>query len=937
MPLPVETFSPSAVAFRVQSAMLRLSLFSRNVRAAPAPMTDADPPVTPMMAQYLALKEANEGFLLFYRMGDFYEMFFEDAVQAAPALNIALTKRGRHGGDDIPMAGVPVRSHETYLHKLIENGFKVAICEQTEDPAEAKKRGSKSVVARDVVRRVTRGTLTEDSLLDARRHNYLAALSEAAGQYGLAWVDISTGGFFVETLEEIGLAAALARLEPNELLLPERLTARENLFELWADHRDKLSPMPAVKFDTANGERRLAKAFRVESMDAFGSFDRVELSAAGALLDYLELTQVERLPRLDPPRRFAGSDAMEIDAATRRNLELTETLGGNRQGSLLATIDYTVTGAGARMLASWLAAPLTDAAAIAARQDAVGFLLAESSVRNDARDRLQRCPDLARALQRLALERGGPRDLAAIREAVRAGSVLKVLLGQASGDLAARKPALLTQAIVSLGEFGPLVERLDRALQPELPPAARDGGFIAPGYAPELDEFRTLRDDSRRHIAALQKRYADETGVGNLRVKHNNVLGYFVEVNPNQADKLQSDDRFVHRQTMANAMRFTTVELSELEARILQAADRALALEIGMFNDLAGEVVARAEDLARAGDGLATIDVLAGLAALAVEQDYVRPRVDHSLAFKLEDARHPVVEAVLRQENKTFVANDCDLTADREPAERLWLITGPNMAGKSTFLRQNALIAILAQIGSFVPARAAHMGVVDRLFSRVGAADDLARGRSTFMVEMVETAAILNQAGPKSLVILDEIGRGTATFDGLSIAWSVMEHLHDQNRCRALFATHYHELTLLAERLDGLHLATMRIREWQDSVVFLHEVASGTADRSYGIHVGRLAGLPHAVVVRADEVLKLLEEGDQGSAVRRLVEDLPLFAAASPRKPPVAAAPEPPSAMSTPSELTTALDAVDPDTLTPREALDVVYRLKRLAGGDGQA
>ncbi len=895
-------------------------------------MTDTEPPVTPMMAQYLAIKEANEGFLLFYRMGDFYEMFFEDAVQAAPALNIALTKRGRHGGGDIPMAGVPVKSHETYLHKLIEKGFKVAICEQTEDPAEAKKRGSKSVVARDVVRRVTRGTLTEDSLLDARRHNYLAALSEAAGAFGLAWVDISTGGFFVETLEEAGLAAALARLEPNELLLPERLTARESLFELWAGHRDSLSPLPAVKFDTANGERRLAKAFHVESMDAFGSFDRVELSAAGTLLDYLELTQVERLPRLDPPRRFAGSDAMEIDAATRQNLELTETLGGDRQGSLLHTIDDTVTGAGARMLASWMAAPLTDTGAIAARQDAVGFLLAEGSVRADARDRLQRCPDLARALQRLALERGGPRDLAAIREAVRAGGVLKVLLGEVSGDL-----ALLTAAIASLGEFGPLVERLDRALQPELPPAARDGGFIAPGYAPDLDELRTLRDDSRRHIAGLQKRYADDTGVANLRVKHNNVLGYFVEVNQNHAGALQSDDRFVHRQTMANAMRFTTVELSDLEARILQAADRALALEMGLFNDLASEVLARAEDLARAADGLATIDVLAGLAALAAEQDYVRPRVDHSLAFKLEGGRHPVVEAVLRQENKSFVANGCDLTADREPAERLWLITGPNMAGKSTFLRQNALIAILAQIGSYVPARAAHIGVVDRLFSRVGAADDLARGRSTFMVEMVETAAILNQAGPKSLVILDEIGRGTATFDGLSIAWSVMEHLHDQNRCRALFATHYHELTMLAGRLDGLHLATMRIREWQDSVVFLHEVASGTADRSYGIHVGRLAGLPHPVVVRADEVLKLLEEGDQGSAVRRLVEDLPLFAAAAPKKPPAAAAPEPPPAALAPAELVKALGGVDPDSLTPREALDVVYRLKRLADGEGQA
>jgi DNA mismatch repair protein MutS len=901
-------------------------------------MTDADPPVTPMMAQYLALKAGNEGFLLFYRMGDFYEMFFEDAVAAAPVLNIALTRRGRHGGEDIPMAGVPVKSHEAYLHRLIERGFKVAICEQTEDPAEAKKRGAKSVVARAVVRRVTRGTLTEDSLLDAGRHNYLAALAEAAGEYGLAWCDISTGALYVETLAETGLAAALARLAPNELLLPDRLTQRESLFDLWAEHRPALAPMPGSRFDPANGERRLARAFRVESIDAFGRFSRLEVGAAGALLDYLELTQVDRLPRLDPPRRFATDGTMEIDPATRRNLELAETLAGARAGSLLATIDRTVTGAGARLLASWLAAPLTDTGAIAARLDAVGYLLGEAAARADVRERLQRCPDLARALQRLALTRGGPRDLAAVREAVRTAGVLKVLLGEASGDLTAGKPTLLADAIAGLGDFGPLVGRLDRALLPDLPAAARDGGFIAPGHAPELDELRTLRDDSRRHIAALQKRYADETGVATLRIKHNNVLGYFLEANQNHAARLQADNRFIHRQSMANAMRFTTVELSDLEARILQAADRALALELALYDDLAGEALARADDLARAADSLATVDVLASLADLAVSQDYVRATVDRSLAFRIEGGRHPVVEAVLRRDQKPFVANDCDLTADRAPAERLWLITGPNMAGKSTFLRQNALIAILAQIGSFVPARAAHIGVVDRLFSRVGAADDLARGRSTFMVEMVETAAILHQAGPRALVILDEIGRGTATFDGLSIAWAVMEHLHDRNRCRALFATHNHELTLLAGRLDALHLATMRIREWQDTVVFLHEVASGTADRSYGIHVGRLAGLPAPVLARAAEVLKLLEEGDQGSAVRRLVEDLPLFAAAAAQPPlparpagaaPVAVAAEPPALLRT-------LDGVDPDQLSPREALDVLYRLKRLASGDAE-
>ncbi|MCA8927385.1 MAG: DNA mismatch repair protein MutS [Alphaproteobacteria bacterium] len=887
-----------------------------------------------MMAQYLALKEANEGFLLFYRMGDFYEMFFDDAVRAAPVLNIALTKRGRHGGEDIPMAGVPVKSHEAYLHRLIGAGFKVAICEQTEDPAEAKKRGSKSVVARDVVRRVTRGTLTEDSLLDARQHNHLAALAEVAGEFGLAWVDISTGSFTVQTLAEAGLAAALARLAPNELLLSERLLEREPLFELWAEHKAALSPLPGVKFDTANGHRRLLEAYRVASLEAYGQFTRPEIAAAGALFDYLDLTQVDRLPRLDPPRHFSGRAAMEIDAATRRNLELTEALSGGRDGTLLAAIDRTVTGAGARLLYAWLSAPLTDSGRIAARLDAVQFLCEGTGTREDLREQLGRCPDLARALQRLSLERGGPRDLAAVREAARIAGVLRVLLGTATADLSAQRPELLADTIGSLGQFGPLVERLGRALAPDLPANPREGGFIAPGYAPELDELRTLRDDSRRHIAGLQKRYAEETGVANLRVKHNNVLGYFVEVGQNQAARLQEDDRFVHRQTMASAMRFTTVELSDLEARILQAGDRSLALELDLFADLVREVAARADDLARTAEALALLDVLGGLADLAVDLRYNRPAVDNTLAFKITGGRHPVVEAVLTAAGQAFVANDCDLSADRDPAERLWLVTGPNMAGKSTYLRQNALIAILAQIGSFVPADAAHIGVVDRLFSRVGAADDLARGRSTFMVEMVETAAILNQAGPRALVILDEIGRGTATFDGLSIAWAAVEHLHDRLRCRALFATHYHELTLLEGRLDALHLATMRIREWQDQVVFLHEVAAGTADRSYGIHVARLAGLPKPVLARAEEVLKLLEEGDQGSAVRRLVEDLPLFAAAAPKPPPapeVAAAPATPPP---PRELLRVLGETDPDSLTPREALDMLYRLKRLADGE---
>ena len=890
------------------------------------------PPATPMMAQYLAIKEANPDYLLFYRMGDFYEMFFEDAVLAAPVLNIALTKRGKHGSNDIPMAGVPVRSHESYLHKLIAHGFKVAICEQTEDPAEAKKRGAKSVVARDVVRRVTRGTLTEDSLLEARQHNFLAAMAESAGVYGLAWTDISTGAVWLQSVSFDGLAAALARLSPKELLLPERLFASEEISHLLDDHKAVLTPLPGVKFDTANGERRLKSAYKVQSLEAFGVSARVEIAAGGALIEYLELTQIDRIPRLERPRRFTTSEAMEIDPATRRNLELTETLSGERAGSLLATIDCAITAAGSRQVAFWLAAPLTDPAAIAARHDAVGNLHEANATRMDIRERLKPCPDMARALQRLALDRGGPRDLAAVREALRTAGVIKILLGEANSDLSAQKPELIAKASDDLGDFRDLIRSLDQALQAELPLSRRDGGFVASGYSQQLDELRTLRDDSRRHIASLQARYAGETGVANLRIKHNNVLGYFVETGQAQAARLQDDSQFVHRQTMANAMRFTTVELSDLEGRILQAGDRALALEQQIFLELQGVVLEASEELAKTAEAIAVIDALSALAELAAANDYVRPQVNGSLAFAIKGGRHPVVERVLRRESKQFVENDCDLTADRDPANRLWLVTGPNMAGKSTYLRQNALIAIMAQMGSFVPAESARIGIVDQLFSRVGAADDLARGRSTFMVEMVETAAILNQAGPRALVILDEIGRGTATFDGLSIAWSVIEHLHDTNRCRALFATHYHELTKLAGRLDGVHLATMRIREWQENVVFLHEVVGGTADRSYGVHVGRLAGLPAPVIARAEEVLALLEEGDQGLAIERLVQDLPLFAAATPptetpRSKPVNAVTEP---RSNADALVDAVGKLRPDELSPKEALDAVYTLKAL-------
>jgi DNA mismatch repair protein MutS len=879
--------------------------------------------ITPMMAQYLEIKRAHPDCLLFYRMGDFYELFFDDAGLAAEALDIALTKRGQHLGEDIPMCGVPVHSAEGYLSRLIRKGFKVAICEQIEDPAEAKKRGAKSVVERAVVRLVTPGTITEDELLDARSHNHLAALARAAGDLALAWLDISTGEFQTQALGAADLAAALSRLRPGELLLSETVLQDPALFEALAEWKAILSPLPAPRFDSDNARRRLEDLYGVRALDAFGEFTRAELAAAGAVVDYVELTQKGRLPRVAPPARLARGAVMEIDAATRRNLELVEALSGGRKGSLLETIDRTVTGAGGRLLAERLAAPLTDPGEIAARADAVQYLVDQEDLRATLRESLRRSPDMMRALSRLTVGRGGPRDLAAVRQGLETAAHLRAVLSEAR---LAPPPEALRRAGEDLGAHHVLIERLARALLPELPFHARDGGFIAPGYAPQLDELRGLRDESRRLIANLQSRYVKETGIPSLKIRHNNVLGYYVEVTPTQADRLPSgpEDPFVHRQTLASAVRYATVELADLEQKISSAADKALALELKLFDDLVGEVAGRAEDAARAARALAQIDVGTALAELAAAERWRRPVVDASTAFEVTGGRHPVVERALAAGREgQFVANDCRLAE----SGRIWLVTGPNMAGKSTFLRQNALIAVLAQMGAFVPAESARLGVVDRLFSRVGAADDLARGRSTFMVEMVETAVILNQAGARALVILDEIGRGTATFDGLSIAWACVEHLHEVNRCRTLFATHYHELTGLAQKLPALACHSMRVKEWQGRVVFLHEVAPGAADRSYGIHVAQLAGLPAAVIARAQEVLHTLERGEQAGALARLVDDLPLFAAA-PAKP---AAPA-----EAPSEIEARLAQVNPDELTPREALEVLYDLRRLLGrGEG--
>lgn len=877
--------------------------------------------VTPMMAQYLEIKAAHSDALLFYRMGDFYELFFDDAVAAAAALDIALTKRGKHLGQDIQMCGVPVHAAESYLLTLIRKGFRVAIAEQMEDPAEAKKRGSKAVVRRDVIRLVTPGTITEDTLLDARRNNFLAAWTEIRGEGALAWADVSTGELRVAGCARAALGPMLARVAPREVLIAERATEDTGLVPQVEESGAVVTPLGPASFDSTAGEARLCRLFGVAGLDGFGSFGRADLSALGALVDYLDLTQKGRLPLLRPPVRESSGGVMRIDAATRRNLELTQALAGGREATLLSAIDRTRTGGGARLLAARIAAPLTDVAAIRARHDAVEWL-AENRARADALgDALGRVPEIERALARLALDRGGPRDLAAIRAGLAQGAAIGAALADAD------PPALVAAAAERLDGHDELIALLDAALVAEPPLMTRDGGFVARCHDADLDAARRLRDEGRGVIAGMQADYAAETGIDSLKIRHNNVLGYYIETTARHAEAMfERKDRFIHRQTLANAVRFTTVELSDLENRILNAGNRALEIEKRIFGELRDAVLAAQGPVGEAARALAELDVAASAARLAVEERWTRPHVDDSRAFRIRGGRHPVVEQALRRQGAgPFVANDCDLSAGAGGPAPIWLLTGPNMAGKSTFLRQNALIAVLAQAGLFVPADEAEIGVVDQLFSRVGAADDLARGRSTFMVEMVETAAILNQAGPGALVILDEIGRGTATWDGLSIAWAVLEHLHEANRCRGLFATHYHELTGLAERLDRLSTATVAVREWEGDVVFLHEVRPGAADRSYGVQVARLAGLPEAVTTRAREILEKLETQEREGSPADLVEALPLFQA----RPQPAPRPAPKA-----SALEARLAGIHPDELTPREALEAIYELRAMLTED---
>ncbi|MEJ5976760.1 DNA mismatch repair protein MutS [Novosphingobium sp. PS1R-30] len=868
-------------------------------------------PVTPMMAQYLALKAQAEDCLLFYRMGDFFELFFDDARTAAQVLDIALTSRGEHGGAPIPMCGVPVHSAEGYLARLIKAGCRVAIAEQVETPEEAKKRGgSKALVARDIVRFVTAGTLTEEALLEPRRANVLAAVCEVRGLVGVATCDISTGRMELEECAPDRLGAALARVGASEVVVPEGFTANEN-----GGVPIDAIPRPSRDFGSDQGEVRLKDVHGVATLDGFGSFTRAMLGAAGGLVAYLDHVGRGTLPLLLPPAVRSGEAHLAMDEATRASLEILQSSQGGRRGSLIDAIDRCVTGAGARQLSEDLSAPLTDLAVISERLELVQWLHGNALLRGDLRSVLRALPDVGRALGRVVAGRGSPRDLGQLRDGLTEARRVRDHLLKL-GD----RPALLDRLLPSLGGHGALTDLYARALVPSPPTERGQGGYIAEGYDAALDALRDTSGHARRAIAALEAKYRDQTGVAALKIKHNGVLGYFIEVPAKHGDALMKPDSgFTHRQTMAGAVRFNALALHEEASRIAEAGGHSLAAEEAHFEELVAAAIQARHAIAATAEALARIDVSTGQAERAAEGGWTRPEIVDHPCIEIAGGRHPVVETALALKGERFVANDCRLAPD----DRLWLIGGPNMGGKSTFLRQNALIVLLAQAGGFVPAATAKIGLVDRLFSRVGASDNLARGRSTFMVEMVETAAILAQATERSFVILDEVGRGTSTYDGLALAWAVVEAVHETNRCRCLFATHYHELSRLAESCDALSLHHVRAREWKGDLVLLHELAEGPADRSYGLAVARLAGVSPAVLSRAKTVLDRLEKGraETGGLAAGL-GDLPLFAAA----------------FEADSEkldtIRERLNGLDVDALSPREALDLLYDLKREAGTD---
>jgi DNA mismatch repair protein MutS len=879
--------------------------------------------VTPMMEQFLRIKADYPDYLLFYRMGDFYELFFDDAVTAARVLDIVLTRRGKHLDTEIPMCGVPAHSHEFYLQKLIREGFKVAICEQTESPEEAKKRGSKSVVERKVVRIITPGTITEENLLAPNFSNYLSAIAEVKGELALAWVDISTGEFCTKNVGAENLLSEVEAIHPNEIIIAQNLLEKESIKTVTQAFARLITPQAKAYFEPEKAERKIKEVFNLHTISGIADFTKAELSATGALLEYISVTQVNQLPRLDFPKRQAVASTMLIDYSSMQNLEIFATNRSDSSFALFSLINKTRTSAGSRTLAKALSAPLLDVDQINARYDAVEFFIKNPSIHSELRASLQEMPDIERIISRIHLNRASPRDVSALRNALKQVLVIQQIFEFATKIV---MPAQIAEAIHNIGNHTELFTKLDSAID-EFPPInINEGNFIKQGYNPKLDDYRKSLNNSSEILAELQEKYRTETGIGSLKIRDNNVLGMYIEVTPSHVSKILPS--FIHRQTLANAVRYTSDELKAIEGKIVNARSYSINLEIEIFTELCSNIVSETEKLLDAARAIALLDMFSGLAELAEQNNYCRPALDNSTDFIIENGRHPVVEITRKNNRSSSVSAISDFITNNtflDKKNKIALVTGPNMSGKSTYLRQNALLAILAQVGSFIPADSARIGVVDKVFCRVGASDNLARGESTFMVEMVETANILNNATEKSLIILDEIGRGTATFDGLSIAWSIVEHLHDNIHARAFFATHYHELTSLKNSLPQLCLLTIEVKEWQGNIIYMHKVVQGIANSSYGIHVGKLAGLPQNVIARADEILEILTSKNASISTDVVSADLPLFKSST-------------SETQSPaytSELIEQLEAIDTNNTTPIQALEALYKLKQLIKNNG--
>jgi DNA mismatch repair protein MutS len=856
---------------------------------------------TPAMAQYLGQKQRHPDALLFFRMGDFYELFFDDAKTAATALGLTLTARSK-GENAIPMAGVPFRAVDGYLRRLVQMGHKVAICEQLQDPKDAK-----GVVERAVVRVVTPGTLTEDNLLDGRRDNHLAAVAFGKEQVGIAWVELSTGAFRVHECAIDRLADELARIEPAELLLPESRRAGERA---WLPGAVPLTFRADFDFAKDGASRLLQQFFKVGTLAGFGLTELpLATAAAGALVGYLQETQLCALPHLRGIEVWHDGICMRLDRATRQSLELVQTMRDQEGTSLLAIVDRTTTPMGARLLRHWLLAPLCQLPPILARQQAVAELHGDGELRTLVRSELGQVLDLERLSARAAFGRANGRDLFGLRQSLERLPTIRRRLAEA------RSPRLqeLAAAIDPLPE---LASALAAALVDEPPITIKEGGLIRAGFHAELDELRTLARDSSEWLARYQQQLVEQTGIPSLKVGFNRVFGYYIEVTHTHRE-VALPPEFARKQTTKNAERYITEALRTFETKVLKAEENSKALEYELFQGLRQQVTAAVARLLATAHAVAEIDALAGLATVAQERDYCRPTVDDSLLLKIEDGRHPVLEAT--HAVSTFVANDTDL---EPPGRRLVLLTGPNMAGKSTWIRQNALIVVLAQIGAFVPARTAHVGLCDRVFTRVGGADDISRGASTFMVEMTETANILNHATKHSLVVLDEVGRGTSTYDGMSLAWAIAEDLHDRIRCRALFATHYHQLMDLAGPGRGIVNCRVAVREWEDQIVFLHRIEAGGTDRSYGLHVAALAGIPKLVLARPKTVLDRLDA--DGSEVREALVTARDRARPGLKQKELFAPP--------PDPIVEALRGLDLDDVSPRRALELLQQWQQRAG-----